>query len=84
MLNQTICEEQKAYATAWQAAQTQQDCQKSAAGEIRQDLISRLQRRQEHSAQEGRRGLQIEELLHLLKKHPEVALILDLMERVGR
>jgi hypothetical protein len=44
----------------------------------------RMQSRLHHARREGHKAHQVEELIYLMDKHPEVARILELIELVGR
>jgi len=50
---------------------------------LRESWTGRFRSRLGHSMQESRRAEQLNELLYLLDKHPEIARILDLVDEVG-
>ncbi len=50
---------------------------------MRESLTGRLRSRLGQSMRESRKAEQLNELLYLLDKHPEIARILDLVEAVG-
>ena len=50
---------------------------------IEENLSGRLRNKYQRAQQESRRVLQLDELLYLLNKNPEVARILDLIDMIG-
>ncbi len=50
---------------------------------VRESLSGRFRSRLNQAQQESRKAEQLNELLYLLDKHPEIARILDLVEAVG-